>query len=156
VCWTFGTEQLIYYYCFSSHNRRLTKSHQDCPLKLIVPMDGTVRVSAVLRAALSSHKVPSAPPCNFSTTSLLPAPTVPILTPLQSQAWRPVLLLIPTRYGLDRVTGKYLANLKQLFRMPQFLGIAGGRPNRSLYFVACQGKTLDRETGDGLFFVCVV
>jgi hypothetical protein len=35
-----------------------------------------------------------------------------------------------------------MANLKQLFRMPQFLGIAGGRPNRSLYFVASQGKYL--------------
>ncbi|KAK5808247.1 hypothetical protein F5H01DRAFT_282144 [Linnemannia elongata] len=85
--------------------KRLTKSHYDCPLKVIVPMDGTVRVSA-------------------------------------TQAWRPVLLLIPNRYGLDKVTGKYIANLKQLFRMPQFLGIAGGRPNRSLYFVASQGDEL--------------
>ena len=123
---------------FSLPNRRLTKSHYDCPLKVIVPMDGTVRVSAVLRAA-SSHISTTA----ASSTSPSPSPDLilrPTPTPLQTQAWRPVLLLIPVRYGLDRVTGKYIANLKQLFRMPQFLGIAGGRPNRSLYFVASQGK----------------
>ncbi|KAG0304793.1 Cysteine protease atg4b [Linnemannia gamsii] len=125
--------------------KRLTKSHSDCPLKVIVPMDGTVRVSSVLRAA-SHHTSPTSASTltsAFSSTSPSPSPD-PILrpTPSQVQAWRPVLLLIPARYGLDRVTGKYLANLKQLFRMPQFLGIAGGRPNRSLYFVASQGDEL--------------
>ncbi|KAF9125642.1 Cysteine protease atg4b [Mortierella sp. 14UC] len=125
--------------------KRLTKSHYDCPLKVIVPMDGTVRVSAVLRAASShrSHSSTSTGSSSSSSTSPSPSPD-PILipTPSQSQAWRPVLLLIPNRYGLDKVTAKYLANLKQLFRMPQFLGIAGGRPNRSLYFVASQGDEL--------------
>ncbi|KAG0064188.1 Cysteine protease atg4b [Linnemannia elongata] len=124
--------------------KRLTKSHYDCPLKVIVPMDGTVRVSAVLRAA-SSHHTSHLSTTAASSTSPSPSPD-PILrptpTPLQTQAWRPVLLLIPNRYGLDKVTGKYIANLKQLFRMPQFLGIAGGRPNRSLYFVASQGDEL--------------
>ncbi|KAF9540727.1 Cysteine protease atg4b [Mortierella hygrophila] len=124
--------------------KRLTKSHNDCPLKVIVPMDGTVRVSAVLRAA-SSHYTPQLSTTAVSSTSPSPSPD-PILrptpTPLQTQAWRPVLLLIPARYGLDKVTGKYIANLKRLFRMPQFLGIAGGRPNRSLYFVASQGDEL--------------
>ncbi|KAG0259437.1 Cysteine protease atg4b [Linnemannia exigua] len=125
--------------------KRLTKSHYDCPLKVIVPMDGAVRVSAVLRAASShsSHSASTRSSTSTSSTSPSPSPD-PILTPTpsQSQAWRPVLLLIPNRYGVDRVNAKYLANLKQLFRMPQFLGIAGGRPNRSLYFVACQGDEL--------------
>lgn len=107
-------------------------------------MDGTVRVSTVLRAA-SSHHTPHLSTTAASSTSPSPSPD-PILrptpTPLKTQAWRPVLLLIPARYGLDSVTGKYIANLKQLFRMPQFLGIAGGRPNRSLYFVASQGKLI--------------
>ncbi|KAK3842537.1 MAG: hypothetical protein J3R72DRAFT_367908 [Linnemannia gamsii] len=104
-----------------------------------------LKVSAVLRAASSrsSHSTSARSSTSTSSTSPSPSPD-PILTPTpsQSQAWRPVLLLIPNRYGLDRVTAKYLANLKQLFRMPQFLGIAGGRPNRSLYFVACQGDEL--------------
>ncbi|KAF9907767.1 Cysteine protease atg4b [Linnemannia zychae] len=125
--------------------KRLTKSHHDCPLKVIVPMDGSVRVSAVLRAASSHGSNSSTSTRSSSSSSASPSPSPdPILTPTpsQSQAWRPVLLLIPNRYGLDRVTDKYLANLKQLFRMPQFLGIAGGRPNRSLYFVASQGDEL--------------
>ncbi|KAG0282576.1 Cysteine protease atg4b [Linnemannia gamsii] len=125
--------------------KRLTKSHNGCPLKVIVPMDGTVRVSSVLRAASSHTSHTSASKLSSTSSSTSPSPSPdPILrpTPSQTQAWRPVLLLIPARYGLDKVTGKYLANLKQLFRMPQFLGIAGGRPNRSLYFVASQGDEL--------------
>ncbi|KAF8930102.1 Cysteine protease atg4b [Haplosporangium gracile] len=121
--------------------KRLTKSHSDCPVKVIVPMDGTVRVSAVLRAASSHSSYLSL----SATSSTSPSPSPDSIlrpTPASSQAWRPVLLLIPARYGLDRVTEKYLANLKKLFRMPQFLGIAGGRPNRSLYFVASQGDEL--------------
>ncbi|KAF9321897.1 Cysteine protease atg4b [Podila horticola] len=56
--------------------------------------------------------------------------------------WKPVVLLMPVRYGLEKLTEKYSNNLKKLFELPQFLGIAGGRPGRSLYFVACQGNEL--------------
>ncbi|KAG0207987.1 Cysteine protease atg4b [Mortierella sp. GBA30] len=61
---------------------------------------------------------------------------------LRSIKWKPVMLMIPTRFGLEKLTAKYTTNLKQLFKIPQFLGIAGGRPGRSLYFVACQGDDL--------------
>ncbi|ORZ26634.1 hypothetical protein BCR41DRAFT_300870 [Lobosporangium transversale] len=91
--------------------KRLSQQHEDCPLSIMVPMDGLLQVSGVNQLLLGG-------------------------------AWKPVLLLIPTRFGLDKLTEKYIPNLKQLFRMPQFMGIAGGRPGRSLYFVACQGDEL--------------
>lgn len=84
----------------------------------MVPMDGAVRVSSIVQAATQDLNL------DESTT----------------MAWKPVLLLIPARFGLDKLTERYVHNLKQLFRMPQFMGIAGGRPGRSLYFVASQGK----------------
>jgi cysteine protease ATG4 len=85
----------------------------------MVPMDGAVRVSSIMQAATRSAG-------NLDGSTAM--------------AWKPVLLLIPSRFGLDKLTERYVHNLKQLFRMPQFMGIAGGRPGRSLYFVASQGK----------------
>ncbi|CAJ0627246.1 7865_t:CDS:2 [Entrophospora sp. SA101] len=47
-----------------------------------------------------------------------------------------------TLLGTDKLNQKYSGNLKALFTFPQFLGIAGGRPGRSLYFVAVQDDDL--------------
>ncbi|KAF9427439.1 Cysteine protease atg4b [Entomortierella beljakovae] len=102
--------------------KRLTQSHTDCPMSVLVPMENNIRVSTIVQAA---------------TLSQGPVTKVTVIT-----SWRPVLLLIPTRYGLEKLTERYIPNLKQLFKMPQFLGIAGGRPGRSLYFVSCQGEEL--------------
>lgn len=96
--------------------RRLSQMHENCPLSILVPMDGAVRVSSIVQAATEGQ------------------------APSEAPAWKPVLLLIPARFGLDKLTDKYVPNLKLLYRVPQFLGIAGGRPGRSLYFVACQGN----------------
>ncbi|KAK3827890.1 MAG: hypothetical protein J3Q66DRAFT_276500 [Benniella sp.] len=101
--------------------QRLSQRHEDCPLSIMVPMDGAVRVSSTMQAATRG-----AGGLEGST----------------AMAWKPVLLLIPARFGLDKLTERYVHNLKQLFRMPQFMGIAGGRPGRSLYFVASQGDEL--------------
>ncbi|KAG0007891.1 Cysteine protease atg4b, partial [Entomortierella chlamydospora] len=106
--------------------KRLAQHHADCPLTVLVPMENCVRVSSIVQAATLSQAQIDA--------QMMPPKTI--------TSWRPVLLLIPTRYGLEKLTEKYIPNLKQLFRMPQFMGIAGGRPGRSLYFVACQGEEL--------------
>ncbi|KAF9353708.1 Cysteine protease atg4b [Mortierella sp. NVP85] len=101
--------------------QRLSQRHEDCPLSIMVPMDGAVRLSSIMQAATRGAG-------NLDGSTAI--------------AWKPVLLLIPARFGLDKLTERYVHNLKQLFRMPQFLGIAGGRPGRSLYFVASQGDEL--------------
>ncbi|KAG0231193.1 Cysteine protease atg4c [Mortierella sp. GBA43] len=111
--------------------QRLSHRHEDCPLSIMVPMDGAVRVSSIVRAATHTQASSEAP------LSRAPMPDADAMG-----AWKPVLLLIPARFGLDKLTERYIPNLKQLFRIPQFLGIAGGRPGRSLYFVACQGNEL--------------
>ncbi|KAJ1980385.1 hypothetical protein H4R34_002468 [Dimargaris verticillata] len=55
---------------------------------------------------------------------------------------KPVLLLLPVRLGVDRLNPLYHDNLRHLFTMPQFVGIAGGQPSKSLFFVGCQGSDL--------------
>jgi len=56
----------------------------------------------------------------------------------ESSSWAPLLILIPLRLGLDKLNRDYLPVLKETFSIPQSLGIAGGKPRASLYFVANQ------------------
>ncbi|KAK2461157.1 hypothetical protein APHAL10511_006684 [Amanita phalloides] len=55
---------------------------------------------------------------------------------------RPVLLLLGVRLGIDRVNPIYYDTIKQLYTFPQSVGIAGGRPGSSYYFVGAQGNSL--------------
>ena len=60
-----------------------------------------------------------------------------------SNAWdKPVLILLPLRLGLNGVNPIYFASIKQYFTLPQCVGIAGGRPSSSYYFVGTQGDSL--------------
>ncbi|KNZ71586.1 Cysteine protease ATG4 [Termitomyces sp. J132] len=55
---------------------------------------------------------------------------------------RPVLLLIGVRLGLDGVNPIYYETIKMLYTFPQSVGIAGGRPSSSYYFVGSQADNL--------------
>lgn len=55
---------------------------------------------------------------------------------------RPVLILVAQRLGLDAVPAQYRAALKHTFTFPQSMGVAGGRPGSSLYFIGCQRDQL--------------
>ncbi|KAL0959323.1 hypothetical protein HGRIS_014584 [Hohenbuehelia grisea] len=55
---------------------------------------------------------------------------------------RPVLILIGVRLGIDGVNPIYYEAIKFLFTWPQSVGIAGGRPSSSYYFVGSQGDSL--------------
>ncbi|KAL8706826.1 MAG: hypothetical protein Q9201_000165 [Fulgogasparrea decipioides] len=51
----------------------------------------------------------------------------------------PTLILVGIRLGIDRVTPVYWEALKASLQLPQSVGIAGGRPSSSHYFVGFQG-----------------
>jgi len=52
----------------------------------------------------------------------------------------PTLILVGTRLGIDKITPVYWEALKSSLQMPQSIGIAGGRPSASHYFVGVQGS----------------
>ncbi|KAM3069925.1 Cysteine protease atg4 [Clarireedia jacksonii] len=52
----------------------------------------------------------------------------------------PTLILVGTRLGLDKITPVYWEALKASLQMPQSIGIAGGRPSSSHYFIGVQGS----------------
>ena len=59
------------------------------------------------------------------------------------QGWnRPVLILVPLRLGLNGVNPIYYSSLQHYFTLPQCVGIAGGRPSSSYYFVGAKGNQL--------------
>ncbi|KAI4142961.1 MAG: hypothetical protein L6R39_004763 [Caloplaca ligustica] len=51
----------------------------------------------------------------------------------------PTLILVGIRLGIDRITPVYWEALKASLQLPQSVGIAGGRPSSSHYFVGVQG-----------------
>ncbi|KAI0668752.1 peptidase family C54-domain-containing protein [Trametes maxima] len=55
---------------------------------------------------------------------------------------RAVLVLIGIRLGIEGVNPLYYNTIKTLFTFPQCMGIAGGRPSSSYYFVGSQADNL--------------
>ncbi|KAG2219552.1 hypothetical protein INT45_013211 [Circinella minor] len=53
-----------------------------------------------------------------------------------------LLILVAIRLGIDQLHPTYYPALKACFELPWFVGIAGGRPNSSLYFLGMQGDDL--------------
>ena len=53
----------------------------------------------------------------------------------------PVLILVGTRLGVERITLVYREALKACLQQPQSIGIAGGRPSSAHHFVGVQGDS---------------
>ncbi|TKR93972.1 hypothetical protein L596_008330 [Steinernema carpocapsae] len=58
------------------------------------------------------------------------------------EEWRPLLIIIPLRLGLREINRLYISAFQELFKIPQFAGILGGRPNHALYIVGMVGEKM--------------
>ncbi|MGH0147705.1 UNVERIFIED_CONTAM: hypothetical protein FKN15_035348 [Acipenser sinensis] len=56
--------------------------------------------------------------------------------------WKPLLLIIPLRMGINHINPVYIEALKECFKMPQSLGVLGGKPNLAYYFIGFIGDEL--------------
>lgn len=54
--------------------------------------------------------------------------------------WKSLILLIPVRLGAEKFNSIYSPCLTTLFSIKECIGIIGGRPKHSLYFVGYQGE----------------
>ena len=58
----------------------------------------------------------------------------------KAKLWRPMIVLIPLRLGVDKVNSIYVPQLKNVLQCKYSLGIIGGRPKQSYYFVGFQDE----------------
>ncbi|SPO01303.1 related to ATG4 - essential for autophagocytosis [Cephalotrichum gorgonifer] len=58
------------------------------------------------------------------------------------ESFHPTLILVGTRLGIDKITQVYWEALIAALQLPQSVGIAGGRPASSHYFIGAQGSYL--------------
>ncbi|KAJ3429238.1 cysteine protease atg4 [Anaeramoeba flamelloides] len=65
-----------------------------------------------------------------------------IVDPEEDENWMPLIVFVPIRLGLKKFNKAYSEPLKEIFSFSQMLGIVGGKPNTSLYFVAVQDNNL--------------
>jgi hypothetical protein len=54
--------------------------------------------------------------------------------------WKSLILLVPMRLGAEKLNSIYRPCLTGLLTLDNCIGIIGGRPNHSLYFVGFQGE----------------
>ncbi|KAA0198894.1 cysteine protease ATG4B-like, partial [Hyalella azteca] len=55
-------------------------------------------------------------------------------------SWKPLLLLLPLRLGVDTLNDIYIETLKRFFHVPQGLGILGGAPSKALFLIGYVGQ----------------
>jgi cysteine protease ATG4 len=111
--------------CIKALSERFEGS--DLAVYLADEQGGAIYADEVLKLAQS----PSADP--ESDFDILPDP---------NPSFKPVLILIPSRLGHDKINPRYHATLLSLFALNQFAGIAGGRPSSAHYFFAKQGESV--------------
>jgi len=107
--------------------KHLVRGHSPKNLLMYVPDDPVIyteQVETLCRTLPSKWEAP--PPVNGDLVDF----------------WRPLFIMIPLRLGLDRLNPIYNHPLLALFQLPQSVGIIGGKPRQSLYFVAAQDEDL--------------
>uniref|UniRef100_A0A8C2HVG9 Cysteine protease n=1 Tax=Cyprinus carpio TaxID=7962 RepID=A0A8C2HVG9_CYPCA len=96
-------------------------------LAVYVSMDNTVVIEDI--STLSFKLKPSKP---NAKRPLEKGRTLQSQRPLD---WRPLLLVIPLRMGINSINPVYIQAFKECFKMPQSCGVLGGKPNLAYYFI---------------------
>ncbi|KAI9140996.1 hypothetical protein BKA69DRAFT_467748 [Paraphysoderma sedebokerense] len=107
--------------------RRLSLLHPSCPLRIYVPPVAVLSIPTML--ALSEVTIT---PSNPTSNGVVPTATF----------WTPLVIFIPVRLGLSDISADFWDNLKTLFTWECCLGIVGGRPKKSFWFVGWEDDNL--------------
>lgn len=108
--------------------KQLVRDHSPEGLTMYVAKESVVYISQVVSL------------CTCSDLNTLPSPSSKEepSSGEDESSWRPIFIMVPVRLGVEKLNRTYISSLKAMLQMPQSVGILGGRPRQSLYFVACQ------------------
>lgn len=128
----------------SAHHRKAVKmasqEHADFDnLHVYVAQDCTVYIQDILDECLVPD--PNAGPQAPWQTPHRNANGSGDKSPINTH-WKAVVLLVPLRLGTEKLNPIYGNCLKTLLSTEHCIGIIGGRPKHSLYFVGFQGKLI--------------
>lgn len=105
----------------------------------VVLPDSQVSTSASPSSVTATISVTTSREASSSTaTTTTPMSNPKVTFKAPNECWRPLLLLIPSRLGVNKVNPVYIEHLKFSLSSPYSVGIIGGKPNKSLYFFAFQ------------------
>jgi len=114
--------------------KHLVREHSHEALTMYVSRDGVVYKHNVEKLCTKSELyVDKSPPQS-------PVVEFPIskTEKMEDLFWRPIFIVVPVRLGIEKINRAYIPSLKGLLRLSQSIGIIGGRPRQSLYFVGYQ------------------
>ncbi|KAK7049890.1 Cysteine protease atg4 [Paramarasmius palmivorus] len=120
--------------------KTLVHAFPQCGMGVSVATDGMLFQTDVFAVSHSSTTAPAGSGgSSFAASSIGRRRHNPT-----TKSWgdRPVLLLLGIRLGLDGVNPIYYDTIRILYTFPQSVGIAGGRPSSSYYFVGSQADNL--------------
>ncbi|XP_063136364.1 cysteine protease ATG4A isoform X4 [Rattus norvegicus] len=110
-------------------------------LAVYVSMDNTVVIEDIKKMCCvlpvgAADTAGESPPDSLIASSQSKGTSAPCL------AWKPLLLIVPLRLGINQINPVYIEAFKECFKMPQSLGALGGKPNNAYYFIGSLGDEL--------------
>ncbi|XP_058297600.1 cysteine protease ATG4A isoform X1 [Hylobates moloch] len=109
-------------------------------LAVYVSMDNTVVIEDIKKMCrvlpLSADTAGDRPPDSLTASNQSKG------TSAYCSAWKPLLLIVPLRLGINQINPVYVDAFKECFKMPQSLGALGGKPNNAYYFIGFLGDEL--------------
>lgn len=110
-------------------------------LSMYVPSDGVVYIDKVTQIC-SQPKEKSSLRANIVGNNPHSPENVDEVEGGASENWNSLLILVPIRLGVDRINPIYYKSLLSCLRFPHSVGIIGGKPKQSFYFVGAQDEYL--------------
>lgn len=112
------------------------------PLSVYVSQDSTVYIQDILDECYVEEQNALAPWQNSRLASISPSRRRSNAGNSSINTWKSLILLIPMRLGNEKLNPIYADCLKAMLSLENCIGIIGGRPKHSLYFVGYQEDKL--------------